>query len=175
MMKKQILLVAIISTLAISNTMAQKSSSFNSSTYKTALGVKVYPGSGGAAVTLKHFVSKGIALEALGYAWKRGGRLTGLFEFHWDIPGATGLKWYVGPGVHVSFYNDKDYYRNNNNPYVGDSYVAAGLDGVIGLDYKFNKIPLNLSADWQPSVEFGDGRYNGFAGDYGGISARYTF
>ena len=171
-MKKQILLAVVISLLAIANVTAQKSRSFNSSTYKTALGVKVYPGSGGAAVTLKHFINKGIALEALGYAWERGGRLTGLFEFHWDIPGAPGLKWYVGPGFHVGFYNDR-YYNDIRDGRGG--YAAAGLDGVIGLDYKFNKIPLNLSADWQPSVEFGNGRYNGFGGDFGGIAARYTF
>lgn len=172
-MKKQFILGAIISVMAITTASAQKSRSFNSSNYTTALGVKVYPGSGGAAVTLKHFITKGVALEALGYAWQRGGRLTGLLEFHWDIPGAPGLKWYVGPGVHVSFYNDKNYYYRNNT--VNGSYVTAGLDGVIGLDYKFNKIPLNLSADWQPSVEFGDGRYKGFGGDFGGIAARYTF
>ncbi len=171
MMKKGFLLAAVILIVAVTNATAQKSRSFNSPNYNTALGVKVYPGSGGAAITLKHFVNKGIALEALGYAWERGGRITGLLEFHWDIPGARGLKWYVGPGVHVSFYNDKYY---NDNRY-GRSYVAPGLDGVIGLDYKFNHIPLNLSADWQPSVEFGNERYNGFGGDFGGIAARYTF
>ena len=170
-MKKQFFLAAFISVLAAATVTAQKSSSFNSSDYKTALGVKVYPGSGGAAVTIKHFLKKGIALEGLGYAWERGGRATALLEFHWDIPGAPGLKWYVGPGVHVSFYNDKYYNRNS----YGSSYVTAGLDGVLGLDYKFKKIPLNLSVDWQPSVEFGDGRYNGFGGNFGGIAARYTF
>ena len=170
-MKKGFLLAAFISVVAVTNVMAQKSRSFNSSDYVTALGVKVYPASGGAAVSIKHFLNKGIALEGLGYAWKRGGRITGLLEFHWDIPGAPGLKWYVGPGAHVSFYNDKQFdgYRNET------SYAAVGLDGVIGLDYKFNKIPLNLSADWQPSFDFGSRRYNGFGGDFGGIAARYTF
>ncbi|MCW3091526.1 MAG: hypothetical protein JWP81_2595 [Ferruginibacter sp.] len=172
MMKKQFFLVMIISVLAISSAMAQKSRSFHSSDYVTAVGVKVYPGSGGAAVTLKHFLNKGIALEALGYAWERGARATGLLEFHWDITGAPGLKWYVGPGVHVGFYNDKYYNDIRDNR---GSYASAGLDGVIGLDYKFNKIPLNISADWQPSFDFGNERYHGFGGDFGGIAARYTF
>ena len=65
-MKKQFFLAAFISVLAAATVTAQKSSSFNSSNYKTALGVKVYPGSGGAAVTIKHFLKKGIALEGLG-------------------------------------------------------------------------------------------------------------
>ena len=159
----------LFSVLSVS---AQKrSSSFSSENYVTAIGVKVYPASGGAAVTLKHFINKGAALEALGSFWERGGRITGLYEFHWDIPGAPGLKWYVGPGVHVSFYNGKYYNRNT----YGGSYVAPGIDGVIGLDYKFSKIPLNLSADWQPSFDFGNERYKGFVGDFGGIAARYTF
>ncbi|MBC7887409.1 MAG: hypothetical protein H7Z13_05925 [Ferruginibacter sp.] len=172
MMKKQFFVAAVISVLVVSHASAQKSRSFNSSSYTTALGVKVYPGSGGAAVTIKHFVNKAIALEALGYAWERGGRATGLLEFHWDIPAAPGLKWYVGPGVHVGFYNDK--YYNDIRDGKG-SYVSAGLDGVIGLDYKFKNIPLNLSADWQPSYDFGNERYHGFGGDFGGIAARYTF
>jgi hypothetical protein len=149
----------------------QRSRSFNSTNYVTALGLKLYPASSGAAVTLKHFVRKGAAFEALGYFSERGGRITGLYEFHWDINGAPGLKWYVGPGAHLGFYNDKYYTREQ----FGGSYVALGVDGVIGLDYKFSKIPLNLSADWQPSFDFGNDRYNGFGGDFGGISARYTF
>ncbi len=172
MMKKGCMALALILTVAISQVNAQRSSSFNSPDYKTALGIKGYPGSGGAAVTLKHFIREGHALEALGYFWERGGRVTGLYEFHWDITGAPGLKWYVGPGAHVGFYNDKNY--NNSQP-GNNSYVAIGLDGVIGLDYKFNKIPLNLSADWQPSFDFGNERYRGFGGDYGGIAVRYTF
>ncbi len=171
-MKKTILVSIILFFLASTNVTAQKSSSFNSSNYITALGVKVYPGSGGAAITLKHFVQKNAALEVLGYAWERGGRLTGLYEFYWDIPNAPGLKWYVGPGAHIGFYNDK--YYNDVRDGKG-SYLSAGLDGVIGLDYKFNNIPLNLSVDWQPSFDFGNERYHGFMADFGGIAARYTF
>jgi hypothetical protein len=171
-MRKIILVSVIILLLAGTNVTAQKSSSFNSSSYTTALGIKLYPGSGGAAGTLKYFVKKNAALEALGFAWERGGRITGLYEFHWDIPNAPGLKWYAGPGAHIGFYNDK--YYNDIRDGKG-SYASIGLDGVIGLDYKFKNIPLNLSADWQPSFDFGNERYRGFGGNFGGIAARYTF
>jgi hypothetical protein len=170
-MRKVFFLSSVIMLFGVLNASAQKrSSSFSSENYVTAIGVKVYPASGGAAVTLKHFINKGAALEALGSFWERGGRITGLYEFHWDIPGAPGLKWYVGPGVHLGFYNDN--YKYNNT--YRSSYLALGVDGVIGLDYKFSKIPLNLSADWQPSFDFGSNR-QGFYGDFGGIAARYTF
>jgi len=137
---------------------AQKSRSYSSTSYKTALGVKFYPG----AISLKHFVNDQAALEGLGYFWDRGFRITGLYEIHGNINGAPGLKWYIGPGAHVGFYNNKS---------GGGS--SFGVDGVLGLDYKINVAPINLSLDWQPSFEFGDGR--GFTGNWGGFAIRYTF
>jgi hypothetical protein len=172
-MKQKCALAVIVSLLALTTLSAQRSKTFNSSDYVTALGVKLYPGSGGA-VTFKHFIKPTIALEALASFWNRGTRATGLYEFHFDIASAPGLKWYVGPGAHVSLYNGRNYVSNNT--YLGgSSYAAIGIDGVIGLDYKFSRIPLDLSADWQPAFEFGSNHYNGFGGDFGGISARYTF
>ncbi len=127
--------------------------------YKTALGVKIWNGGG---ITLKHFVSPTVALEGIGYFWNQGSRITGLYEIHGPISGAEGLKWYIGPGVHVGFYNTR---------YGGGSF--AGVDGVLGLDYKFKGAPINMSVDWQPSFEFGTNR--GFAGSWGGLGIRYTF
>ncbi len=175
MMKRQFVFVSLISMFFLKTVTAQKSRSFHSSNYTTALGIKLFPepDGGAGAVTFKHFINKGAAVEALGYFWQRGGRLTGLYEFHWDIEGARGLKWFVGPGVHVAFYNDKNYKYDDRR--LGGSYTTAGIDGIIGLDYKFNKIPLNLSVDWQPSFEFGSERYNGFGGQFAGVAARYTF
>jgi hypothetical protein len=132
------------------------------SDYKTAIGVKFYPG----AFTLKHFIKADQhALEGLLYLWDRGTRITGLYEFHNEINPVNGLKWYVGPGAHVGFYNNK---------YGGGS--SFGVDGVLGLDYKFAKAPINLSLDWQPSVEFNSNYDNGnrFQGDWGGLAIRYT-
>jgi hypothetical protein len=85
--------------------------------------------------------------------WNRGFRLTGLYEIHGDFADAQGLKWYVGPGAHVGFY---DYYDNHNN-HIDGTYI--GIDGVLGLDYKFNGARINISIDWQPAFEFG---YLGF-------------
>ncbi|MDB5200148.1 MAG: hypothetical protein JWO92_2111 [Chitinophagaceae bacterium] len=129
------------------------------SDYKTALGIKFYP----TAVTLKHFISGKNALEGLGYFFNYGARITGLYEIHGNINNAGGLKWYVGPGAHIGFYNTK---------YGGGTSI--GVDGVLGLDYKINSAPINLSLDWQPSIEFGNGFNNGFSGNWGGIAIRYV-
>ena len=89
-------------------------------TYKTALGVKVWDGAG---ISFKTFVAPTNAIEVIGYFNKNSTRLTGLYEIHGGIDGAPGLKWYIGPGAHLGFY-DKDYYKGDN--------VVAGIDGVSG-------------------------------------------
>ena len=133
------------------------------SSYRTALGVKFWPG----AITVKHFTRQNRALEGLGYFWDRGFRFTGLYEVHGDINGAPGLKWYVGPGAHIGFWNDK--WRRR---YYGDDRVDIGIDGVLGLDYKIKGAPLNLSIDWQPSFTIiGDTDF----WNWGGFAIRYTF
>lgn len=156
-MKKKFLSAAVVVLMAISGASAQNTSSTD---YRTALGVKFYPG----AITLKHFIKDNVALEGLGYFYNNGTRITGLYEFHFDIASVDGLKWYVGPGAHIGFYNTK---------YGGGSSI--GIDGVLGLDYKIRTAPINLSLDWQPSFEFGNNFGNGFGGSWGGLAIRYVF
>lgn len=135
------------------------------SDYKTAIGVKVYPG----AITVKHFIANNRAVEGLGYISSDGFRLTGLYELHYDINPVAGLKWYVGGGGHVGIWSDtwRSKYPSRNDG------MAIGVDGVLGLDYKISGIPLNLSFDWQPSFNLIG--YNYFEGGWGGIGIRYTF
>jgi len=164
-MKKIFISVFVIVALATVTSKAQNLSS----SYNTALGVKIWDDGGG--ITLKHFVGNNNSLEGIGYFWKGGTRITGLYEFNYDIAGAPGLKWYVGPGVHVGFYNEYYYDKYYNDGRTHGNYF--GIDGVLGLDYKFNGAPINLSLDWQPSFEFGDNQ--GFMGSWGGLGIRYTF
>lgn len=154
---KKILLLCMLCLMGVfPAATAQKN--ITSQDYRTALGVKFYPG----AVSLKHFIKDKKAVEGLGYFWSRGMRITALYELHYDIGNAEGLRWYVGPGAHIGFYNNKYY--------GGGSYL--GVDGVIGLDYKFKGAPINASIDWQPTFEFGDGA--GFV-SWGGLGIRYVF
>ena len=156
-MRKYFVLAILVSFLTTQS--YAQSRSANGSSYRTALGVKVWDGGG---ISLKHFTSNNTAIEGIGYFWSQGFRLTGLLEIHGLISGARGLRWYIGPGAHIGFYNTK----------YGDGSFG-GIDGVLGLDYKFSGAPINMSLDWQPSFEFGDGR--GFYGNWGGLGIRYTF
>lgn len=159
-MMKKVFLATIICIVAL-NTKAQNTSS----SYQTALGIKFYPG----AVSLKSFIAPNKALEGLGYFYSDGFRLTGLYEIHGNIEGAEGLKWYVGPGAHIAVWNDTWKKENPDR----NSGVAIGIDGVLGLDYKFKGAPINMSLDWQPSFNFVG--YNYFEGGWGGLAVRYTF
>jgi hypothetical protein len=159
-MKKILLLLSALAILQMS-----ASAQAEGSSYQTAVGVKFYPG----AISIKHFVEDNRAVEGLASFWNYGFRVTGLYEIHGDINGAEGLKWYVGPGAHIGFYNDT---WKTNFP-SRSSGVAIGIDGVLGLDYKINSAPINISLDWQPS--FNVVGYTYFEGGWGGLGIRYTF
>ena len=158
-MKKILVLLCVI-IIGVSNVSAQNNPTYNSSTYTNAIGVKFYP----TGITLKHFLSGNKnALEFIGYFYNRGARITGLYEIHGDINGVEGLRWYLGPGAHVAFYSNK---------YGGNTSI--GIDGVIGLDYKINNAPINLSLDYQPSIQLTE-HYGDRFTSWGGLAIRYTF
>lgn len=133
--------------------------------YKTAVGVKVYPG----AVTVKHFLTDTRAVEALGYVTTDAFRVTALYELHNNLGSVEGLKWYAGAGAHVGVWSET--WREKYPARPGG--IQLGVDGVIGVDYKIQGAPLNLSFDWQPSFNLIG--YNYFEGGWGGIGIRYTF
>jgi hypothetical protein len=132
--------------------------------YRTALGVKFYPG----AISFKHFIQPNRAVEALGYFYNYGFRFTGLYEIHGNINDLPGLKWYIGPGAHIGTYNNAWHRRYGYH----DTRMAIGVDGVIGLDLKINKAPINISLDWQPSLNLVG--YTYFESGWGGLGIRYT-
>lgn len=153
-MKKYVVLLAIFMVGLVKESNAQNTSS----SYQTAVGVKFYPG----AISVKHFVNDKAALEGLASFWKGGVRITGLYELHYPLLQVDGLQWYIGPGAHIGFYDSNDY----------DGNVFFGIDGVLGVDYKIPGAPLNVSLDWNPSFEFGDGAQ---FQNWGGLGIRFTF
>lgn len=153
-MKKLRFVLALFAMMAFAQVNAQNTSS----SYQTAVGVKFYPG----AISLKHFVNNKGALEGLAYFWKGGVRITGLYELHYPLLQVDGLQWYIGPGAHIGFYDEKYY----------GSTAFIGIDGVLGVDYKIPGAPLNLSLDWNPSFEFGNGAE---FQSWGGLAIRFAF
>lgn len=141
------------------------------SEYKSAIGLRLgYP----ASISYKQFLNEKNAIE-LYAGYRRWSNLVSytnvgaLYQIHTPIKGVEGLQWYIGGGASALIWNYDDIY--------GDTYgnFNLGISGCLGLDYKFAEYPINLSVDWVPTFVIGDAFYNGFRGDAGALSARYTF
>jgi hypothetical protein len=156
-MKKTLLIFALVVTIGLSA---------RAQDYKTSLGLRAGVPYG---VTIKHFLNKYNALEGILAGRYQGFVITGLWESeHWTGH-YPGLNWYYGGGAHVGFWDA------GNNPNINSSYTGAviGVDGVLGLEYTFDEIPLNLSLDILPTVNLiGD---TGWGGINGALSIRYVF
>ncbi len=139
--------------------------------YKSAIGLRFgYP----LSLSYKTFISDPAAIEGYvgfrSYSYYSWFNIGALYQHHMPIKSVDGLAWYVGGGANVFFWSyDKDYYPG----YADFSTTSFGISGCIGLDYKFDKIPLNLSVDWLPTVIIGGEFLSGFGGSYGALSARY--
>ena len=132
--------------------------------YQQAIGVK-FPS--GLTVTYKNFITEKASMELQAGFLPDAFRAAGLYEFNFfNLGNVNGLGWYAGPGVHYQVY--KNSYQKENN--IKSEF---GIDGIIGLDYKFNNLPINISADWQPSIAL-VGNSGGSVSN-GGVAIRYTF
>ena len=152
-MKKITLLFSMLFVMAIaSNLKAQD--------YKSAIGLRLgYP----FGVTYKFFVSDANAIDLYVGTRYSGFVIGGNYEIHKPISDVEGLSWFWGGGALATFYS---YYSGQNT-------TSIGIDGVLGLDYKFADAPFNLSIDFMPTYLFGEGYYGGFE-IFGGLSARYV-
>jgi hypothetical protein len=120
-------------------------------------------------LTIKHFFSERTAVEGiLATRWK-GFDLTGLFEIHDEAFEVDRLRWYFGFGGHLGFWN------GDNTPWGddGENYSIIGIDGILGIEYTFLDIPINIGLDWKPMFNLSG--YSGFWADGGALSLRYTF
>ena len=134
--------------------------------YKTSLGLRAGVPYG---VTLKHFVSKYNAFEGILASHWQGFVITGLWENERWTGHYPGLDWFWGLGAHVGFWGADE------NPNLSKSYSGSviGVDGILGIEYTFDEIPLNLSLDLLPTVNLIG--YTGWGGINGALSIRYVF
>jgi hypothetical protein len=131
-----------------------------SQSYKTAVGLKGgYPGFG--SLNVKHYISGSNAIEgsiggSANFLW-----LQGLYEINKSLP-TDGLNWYVGVGPSIGFAN------TNNN--TSDGLFLMGT-GLIGIEYTFQDLPINIALDSGPSIEV----VPSFGFQWGGgFAIRYT-
>jgi hypothetical protein len=124
--------------------------------YKNALGVR-FSSSDAAlntGITYKRFFGT-TAVEAL-VTFGDPFAIGALLE-KYNPTNAAGLNWFYGGGAYVGF-GDK---RN------------LGAQGIVGLDYQFQQVPINVSLDWKPELNFI--QEVSFEPAAVGFSVRFTF
>jgi hypothetical protein len=140
--------------------------SVNAQDYKTSLGLRAGLPYG---LSIKHFISKTNAVEGILASRWQGFVVTALLENeHWT-GNYPGLNWFWGVGAHIGFWD------TGNNPNLNANYRGSviGADGILGLEYTFDEIPLNLSLDVLPSVNLIGS--TGWGGINGALTIRYVF
>lgn len=136
--------------------------------YNTGIGLRAGPYYG---LTVKHFMGEKPAFELMLASRWSGFVITGLYEIHNIAFNTERLKWYIGFGGHIGFWNGDYTYR-----YWGEretQYTVIGIDGILGLEYSFAEVPISIGVDWKPAFDFVG--YSHFWADGGALSIRYIF
>jgi hypothetical protein len=157
---KKIILSALFIAVCTVLTQAQE--------YKTALGVRLSSSNAyqNNSISFKQFINEGTAIEGL-FTFGEPLALGALVEFHKPLS-TQGLSWFYGAGGYLAFPKVLNATTNKTN-----TETNFGAQGVIGLDYKFNNIPLNLSLDWKPELNIVTDI--NFEPATVGLTARFTF
>lgn len=136
--------------------------------YKTSLGVRLSSSNAmvSNAISVKHFLNDKMAVEGL-LSFGDPLALGALVELHQPLS-TQGLSWYYGGGAYLAFLKTV-----NTTTQKTSTDPNFGAQGVIGLDYKFMNIPLNISLDWKPELNIvNDINFEPAAI---GLTARFTF
>jgi hypothetical protein len=127
-MRNKLALISFCFLLSITNSNAQD--------YKMALGLRLSneDATVNHSISAKYFFNESLAAEAL-FTIINPAAFGFLIEKHKPL-GTTGIKWFYGGGLYAGFGSERRF----------------GAQGILGLDYKITKIPLNLSLDWKPEL-----------------------
>lgn len=134
--------------------------------YNTALGLRV---GGTTGVAIKHFYRPSVSIEGILGGFPNGFSVTGLVEKNTMAFNERNLSWYFGGGAHVALYNGRSSYYNRFGrelDYRGQNDVGIGINGIVGLEYIFpDDVPVAVSVDLKPFIEFSTGGHVGVAAD----------
>jgi len=119
-----------------------------------------------SGITGKIIKNDRTAIEGI-LGFRNGGiQLYGLVESYHPLIKTNTQHWmmYFGGGGHLGFVNGYDKVRRWSNSagyYYEEQRIAGmviGIDGIIGTDYTFNKVPITLSVEFKPFLELQDFR-----------------
>ncbi|RYY31425.1 MAG: hypothetical protein EOO04_01245 [Chitinophagaceae bacterium] len=117
------------------------------------------------SITGKYFVTDRSAIEGIiSFGSKFG--VGALLEIYKPF-NTEGLSWFYGAGAYAGFASNSDQYGK------GGGRVFVGPTGILGLDYKFPNVPVNLSLDWKPELDIVPAI--NFVPDAFALSVRFAF
>ena len=141
--------------------------------YDSGIGIRagLNPGITGKIFLARHSAFKTMgALEGIAAVRFKGVAVTGLYEFHTEVFDTRGLYLFFGGGVHVAYWDSKEVFWETDNTGM---QTYAGIDGIVGLEYVIQDIPLTIGMDWKPNLNLiGDNA--GIIDDIA-VSVRYYF
>jgi hypothetical protein len=113
-------------------------------------------GAGGVALDGVFGTGAGRIHGDLGF-YKDGVGIDLLWDFIYKPLGDEAFNWYLGAGP---------------TTYIGNDFWL-GVCGEIGLEYRFNSVPISLGIDWRPTLWVIE--ETGFGADSFGLAARFRF
>ncbi|MFT5336167.1 MAG: hypothetical protein ACJAY8_000258 [Sphingobacteriales bacterium] len=123
--------------------------------YNTAIGLR---GGYGNGLTIKQMLGGNAGVEGILVSTSGILGVTALYELY-----ANGV--FNTPRLNA-------YYGAGGTLIIGNS-GSIGVNGVLGIEYNFAEIPINVSVDWVPGFYLVNG--SGFVGENGGLAVRYYF
>jgi hypothetical protein len=140
-------------------------------------------GGGVSGITIKIIDEQQSAVELIAGFQHNGMRLVGLLEKYkpLNLSRIGNLYYYTGAGAHSGFVRFSDEVRHyiDEETYYYQQYrwtrPIIGADFVVGVEYRFESLPLELCLDYKPYFEFfGEETFRIDLWDIG-FSVRYNF
>lgn len=80
-------------------------------------------------------------------AFGHGVGIEGLYDFIYRPLGGEAFRWYAGVGLGAFFPSNNWEYKHG----WGNDFMF-GFPAEIGIEYKFNKLPIAIGVDWRPML-----------------------
>jgi len=131
------------------------------------------------SATYRQFLEEDRAVEGILFIGRRGATVTLLKEYFQPALGQISehLYFQYGYGAHLGFrYTDQ--YKVLNRTYELEAYQFTpllGINGIIGIEYRFPDFPFVVGVDWKPYFEYSTIQIFSIYLQSAGISIKYKF
>lgn len=127
--------------------------------YERSAGIRL---GGSSGLTFKKFLVNEQAIEAILSGRKGGIQLTALLLMHhpMHVSFNENFFFYYGVGGHIGSEKHHDISKVMLNDdsmlfrYEDKSYLTLGIDGMIGIEYRMLSVPITLSLDLKPYLNY---------------------